>query len=121
MIFNSQICTTREQSERLLSLGLKRETADMTIHLKEDCKNGWYVTADPFYEWEDDLNTLPCLDGPEKIIPAWSLHRLWEVAAISKVGLGAVGEIAKLYDLVIDNIESQIMTGCLKKEYLEDK
>ena len=27
--FNSQICTTREQSERLLALGLKKETADM--------------------------------------------------------------------------------------------
>ena len=48
----------------------------MTIHLKEDCKNGWYVTAEPFYEWEDDLNTLPCLAEPEKILPAWSLHRL---------------------------------------------
>ena len=29
--FNSQICTTREQSERLLALGLKKETADMFI------------------------------------------------------------------------------------------
>lgn len=29
MEFNSQICTTREQSERLLALGLKKETADM--------------------------------------------------------------------------------------------
>ena len=29
MKFNSQICTSREQSERLLALGLKKETADM--------------------------------------------------------------------------------------------
>ena len=29
MKFNSKICTTMEQSERLLSLGLKKETADM--------------------------------------------------------------------------------------------
>ena len=28
MRFKSQICTTREQSERLLALGLKKETAD---------------------------------------------------------------------------------------------
>ena len=28
MKFNSQICTTREQSERLIALGLKKETAD---------------------------------------------------------------------------------------------
>lgn len=31
MKFESQICTTKEQSERLLALGLKRETADMCI------------------------------------------------------------------------------------------
>ena len=30
--FNSQVCTTREQSERLLALGLKKETADMLGH-----------------------------------------------------------------------------------------
>lgn len=29
MNFNNQICTTRSQSERLLALGLKKETADM--------------------------------------------------------------------------------------------
>ena len=31
MNFNSQICTTREQSEHLLALGLKKETADMSV------------------------------------------------------------------------------------------
>ena len=72
--FNSQICTTREQSERLLALGLKKETADMTIHIKND--DGWYVTAEPFYEWEDDMNTFPSLEEPEPILPAWSLGRL---------------------------------------------
>ena len=72
--FNSQICTTREQSERLLILGLKKETADMTIHIKND--GGWYVTADPFYEWEDDVDILPTLEETEQILPAWSLGRL---------------------------------------------
>ena len=72
--FNSQICTTREQSERLLALGLKKETADMTIHIKND--DGWYVTAEPFYEWEDDMNTIPSLEETEPILPAWSLGRL---------------------------------------------
>ena len=75
--FNSQICTTREQSERLLALGLKKETADMTIHIKND--DGWYVTAEPFYEWEDDMNTFPSLEEPELILPAWSLGRLLEM------------------------------------------
>ena len=72
--FNSQICTTREQSEHLLALGLNEETADMTIHLKSD--GGWYVTAEPFYEWEDDMNTLPSLEEAEQVLPAWSLGRL---------------------------------------------
>ena len=31
--FNSQICTTREQSQRLLDLGLKPETADMSYYI----------------------------------------------------------------------------------------
>ena len=75
--FKSQICTTREQSERLLALGLKKETADMTIHIKND--DGWYVTAEPFYEWEDDMNTLPSLEDTEPILPAWSLGRLMEM------------------------------------------
>lgn len=73
MEFKSQISTTREQSDRLLSLGLKKETADMTIHIKDD--DGWYVTAEPFCEWEDDRNTFPSLVEPEPIVPAWSLHR----------------------------------------------
>ena len=72
--FNSQICTIREQSERLLALGIKKETADMTIHIKND--DGWYVTAEPFYEWEDDMNTIPSLEETEPILPAWSLGRL---------------------------------------------
>ena len=71
---NSQICTTREQSELLLALGLKKETADMTIHIKGD--GGWYVTAEPFYEWEDDMNTFSSFEETEQILPAWSLGRL---------------------------------------------
>lgn len=77
MNFNSQICTTREQSEHLLVLGLKKETADMTIHINND--DGWYVIAEPFYEWEDDMNTLPSLEETEPIFPAWSLGRLLEM------------------------------------------
>lgn len=70
--FNSAICTSRVQSERLLALGLKKETADMTIQIKND----WYVTADHFYECDDDVNILPILEETEQILPAWSLGRL---------------------------------------------
>ena len=98
MKFNSQICTTKEQSERLLALGLKKETADMC--------------------WING-NILYC-EPPELTndIPAWSLHRLWELAQISLLKLEYRGEIVKLYDLVIDNIELQINQGYFNKEYL---
>ena len=66
MEFNSQICTTREQSERLIALGLKKETADL-----------WWV------ELENGSYAL-CIVGqyfPKDAIPAWSLHGLIEIVA----------------------------------------
>ena len=36
MEFNSQVCTTKTQSERLVALGLKKETADMTLQTTLD-------------------------------------------------------------------------------------
>lgn len=61
MKFNSQICTTRSQSETLLKLGLKKETADMGLTLIGE--NEWIPFMKGDYIYEDD-------------IPAWSLHRL---------------------------------------------
>ena len=63
--FKSQICTTREQSERLLALGLKKETADMHWAYHS-------VTATRY------MVAHPC-DGVGECIPAWSLHRLIEM------------------------------------------
>ena len=61
--FKSQICTSREQSERLLALGLKPETADMWYpHFARTCP-------------------IPLVDETlaSDDIPAWSLHRLIEM------------------------------------------
>ena len=66
--FKSQICTTREQSQKLLSLGLKKETADMYY------RTNWInaVAANDIIDlYEDD------------IIPAWSVHRLIEMMPVS--------------------------------------
>ena len=73
--FNSQICTTREQSERLLALGLKKETADMCWIEEwgwDDDKQEAFCTGNYFvkpidYVWDDKY--INC-------IHAWSLHRL---------------------------------------------
>ena len=125
MKFNSQICTTKEQSERLLALGLKKETADMhwTLH---SVTQTWYVVAHSE-------------DGVGKSFPAWSLHRLiemmprfveWESGAWLYVSHDDVlytdlnyvtkdfscwGEI---YNNVISAIEWLIKEGYFPKEYL---
>ena len=63
--FKSQICTDKNQSERLLALGLKPETADMHWAYHS-------VTATRY------VVAHPCDDVGE-CIPAWSLGRLWEL------------------------------------------
>ena len=67
--FNSQICTTREQSERLLALGLKKETADCVWI--EMSKDDWRIDANG---WKAYYSIIE-----EGIAPAWSLHRLIEM------------------------------------------
>ena len=119
MKFNSQICTTREQSERLFSLGLKPETADMVL-LKEmvyDEENHCTRDGENYL-----IRPIDDLEGEEHRghIPAWSLHRLWELDNINYIQLDSKEEIAKLYDGIIDNIEAQIKEGYFNKEYLEE-
>ena len=64
--FKSQICTTVEQSKRLLGLGLKPETADMY----------WVNHLDLWMPVMLLYEDRP-LDNND--IPAWSLHRLIEM------------------------------------------
>ena len=64
--FNSQICTTKEQSECLLALGLNKETADMKyIPYSSDAVPKQYGDGFGFNDSE--------------YIPAWSLGRLIEM------------------------------------------
>lgn len=64
MQFESQVCTNRDQSVRLIDLGLKKETADM--HHYQYVEGGrWAVAA------------IPSMAGyNNRLVPAWSLHRL---------------------------------------------
>ena len=67
MEFETQVCTTREQSERLLALGLKKETADM--HHYQYVEGGrWNIEARPSIAGYNN-----------RLVPAWSLHRLIEM------------------------------------------
>ena len=137
MKFNSQICTTREQSERLLSLGLKKETADMALieNWEYDLKDGKFFTGEYF---ERPIDYVEGMTG--HYIPAWSLHRLiemmptmikrwnqdWELS-INRAGViyfrkdttAIIEALANnVYDNMISIIEWLIMEGYFNKEYL---
>ena len=95
--FTSQICTSRSQSERLLALGLNKETADMYIFDVEV-----YIGK-------------PNIDD----IPAWSLHRLIEILDIWCLELN-FNEFNNPYDQVISYFEERVKGGFINKEYLEE-
>jgi hypothetical protein len=110
MEFNSQICTTEEQSLRLLALGLKKETADMTLQTSLDvCYTMSFQEAVEYFE-NRHLPLHPT------ILPAWSLHRL-----IVLSGMGIIeSSTDNIYDKVIQYIKFLIKCGVFNKEYLEE-
>lgn len=138
MKFNSQICTTMEQSERLLALGLKAETADMR-HILFEGDSEPCIRA---MHWNSICT--PCQNN----FPAWSLHRLIEmmpnnirvydsiaslIVSNEKVQyylhdveysdyLTSAGrwKSGNIYDNIIDCIGWLIIEGYFNKEYLED-
>ena len=132
--FNSQICTSREQSERLLALGLKKETADMIHSFKQTAHIGdWFIL--PIYHGDNRY----C----KEFIPAWSLGRLIKDLMPQSIGHLelAVGsdyagyyedrynsengmyweyssETTDMFDNIIATIEWLIKEGYCPKEYL---
>lgn len=99
MEFNTQICTSVEQSKRLLAMGLKPETADC-------------------YNREDEFGFSNWIGKPSlpTDIPAWSLHRLMIIGNIGKSGFTNVDEA---YNTCISLIASHIRFGLLNKEYFK--
>ena len=123
MEFNSQICTTEEQSKRLLALGLKKETADCNVMLTirgERYHIGFDMCRyrDYYFRYGREHNYQP----------AWSLHRLLcllpteYIADIDfqQVMQDFVFRSQDMYDEVISCIETLIKEGYFYKEYLEE-
>ena len=106
--FNSQICTSREQSERLLALGVKPETADCTLAVGA---MGKYVPI---------AGVAFPRRSPE-VLPAWSLHRLIEIMGANNIQHWLGLNVERDFDLIIDTIEELIKEGYFNKEYLEEK
>lgn len=139
--FKSAICTSRVQSERLLSLGLKKETADM-VH-------STIVVLDNLVDLISEHPWTARQEVTDGWYPAWSLHRLIEmmpkcVLAHSSgddsprlhpyvpkfdylgVTIENIDEIladfyqhTDLFGNLIDCIEWLIKEGYFQKEYLE--
>lgn len=107
MDFKSQICTTREQSERLLSLGLKKETADIVHYFSQSLAQDWTIV--PLADGE----TARYIQGLE--IPAWSLHRLMILAEMKGT---AFSDLDAAYETTISIIAAKIRFGYFNKEYL---
>ena len=112
--FNSAICTSLEQSRRLIALGLKKETADMCWTQEGDGWGGvrWYCRAETYIESEAEKTFLD-------YIPAWSLHRMIEMMRV-KASIQVV-PLDNTYDTLIDGIEQRIKEGYFNKEYLCEK
>ena len=102
MKFNSQICTTKEQSERLLALGLKKETADccwsFNIGVYDESRRYTLVLGKCEYMHD---------------IPAWSFHRLLELCNVYYLG-------HRDYDSLISYVKYLIKEDHFNKEYLEE-
>ena len=128
--FKSQICTTVEQSDRLLGLGLKPETADMHYLWA----GYWHLSLEP---WEHAVDDYPFdfhseeeqEDWKLRCRPAWSLHRLiemiseeiqtdWEEMCLQDKGFT---KRDNLYDNIVDCIEWLINKGYFDKDYLCEK
>lgn len=115
--FNSQVCTTKIQSQRLLDLGLKLETADM-VYTNASLpfnKDEFHIICKEYSQLNREVNYEI---SPFIFIPAWSLHRLIElykdVDYISLWGLEYVN-----YDHLIQCISFAIKHGIFNKEYLK--
>jgi hypothetical protein len=129
--FNSSICTSRSQSERLLALGLKKETADMMfIGLVKDFRGEDVPNAERVYSlccWYEETSMSVGLEKRE-YIPAWSLHRLLCLLPreyiydidFQQIMRDFVFGLKDMYDEVISCIETLIKEGYFYEEYLEE-
>lgn len=114
--FKSQRATTIEQSERLIALGLRKETADM-VWIPEvdfDAEGEPYDTGNYFERPIKGVWDYTLLEG----IPAWSLHRLLSLYNLHYIEFMNDEEIESVYDIVIDAITQAIEGSYFNEKYL---
>ena len=114
--FKSSVCTSREQSERLLALGLKKETADICLQSTlNDVWSPYIPIAMPYSKVE----ALDLSKDVFRIIPAWSLGRLLEIMRMK--ASSQIVPLDNTFNRLIEGIETRIKESYFNKEYLEIK
>lgn len=111
--FKSNVCTSKEQSERLLALGLKKETADMCLSkVNVFCQTFDFMSP---HSWTKEQLVS------DTWYPAWSLGRLLELS-YGDVHPNNVVSISahNPFEYMIKTIEGFIKHQCFNKEYLEN-
>lgn len=145
--FNTQICTTVEQSRKLVDLGLDPITSDMCWLAKKLWGDDVEIPEeDRSYILSTDKDDSFCSRYDVDCIPAWSLHRLivmlpavlsmpmiypairivdFDDNSIAYLNMFDYGKMFNknegkyaLYNNIIDCIESLIQDGFFNKEYL---
>lgn len=119
--FNSQVCTTKIQSQRLLELGLKPETADMHYMAKTHWGDNWFISKNERYYclgfgYHDELRHR--YNGAVEVIPAWSLHRLIEILDSPLIEFNTLthNPYEEIIDLISECLKLKLITN---KEYLK--
>ena len=113
--FNSQVCTDINQSERLLALGLKKETADMCWTQEEDGwgELQWYCRVGTYTQKDAEI-------GFFDYIPAWSLHRLICMMPFRVGKYNHLGVIVNKEDIEIIDLEEGTVDLAWEKENVYD-
>lgn len=143
--FNAQICTTVEQSKRLLELGLDVDTSDMCWLAKKLWGDDVEIPEeDRSYILSTDKDDSFCSRYDVDCVPSWSLHRLIAMLPDFFSNLGRQFNLKMdkcflryctarndeyiyfqqkdtLYDNIIDCIEWLIKENKFNKEYLKEE
>jgi hypothetical protein len=143
--FNTQICTTKEQSKRLLELGLDADTSDMCWLAKKLWGDDVEIPEeDRSYILSTDKDDSFCSRYDVDCVPSWSLHRLiamlpleieddYSTESFLKIegsnimykekGIFIYNSFEKdnIYDNIIDCIEWLIQDVYFNKEYLKEE
>lgn len=116
--FNTQIATNIEQSKKLISLGLKPETADCMWYRMITNWKGEEI-ENPKWRFKDEYFVGFAIQGFEHFeqIPAWSLHRLIKIGFHKGIGIIVADDA---FNSIINIIEKRIENNIFNKSYLKE-